>query len=155
VVEGVEAGQTFPDPPDTYPPENTAHTVPAAHMAGMNTTQSSAQDVLTHHAVDVVDSQDSQAIAICRCGTEVPELEHVDHQLSALAMAGLHVVSKLGADPDTQARTVLSRHIIDSIDRRNGHDTAVCLCRALMSEAEHPRHQLEVLHRAGMSVHGD
>ena len=128
---------------------------PAEYMMGMNTTQSSAQDVLTHHAVDVVDSQDSKAIAICRCGTEAPERDHPDHQLTALGMAGLHVVAKLGADPDTQARTVLSRHIIDSIDRRNGHDTAVCLCRALMSEAEHPRHQLEVLHRAGLSVHGD
>ena len=122
---------------------------------GMNTTRSSAQEVLTSHAVDVVDSQDSKAVAICRCGTEVPEREHVDHQLAALGEAGLHMVADTGADPDTQARTVLSRHIIDSIDRRNGHDTAVCLCRALMSEAEHPRHQLEVLHRAGMSVHGD
>ncbi len=55
---------------------------------GMNTTRSSAQDVLTNHAVDVVDSQDSKAVAICRCGTEVPELEHVDHQLAALGEAG-------------------------------------------------------------------
>jgi len=124
-------------------------------MMGMNTTRSSAQDVLTDHAVDVVDSQDSKAIAICRCGTEAPERDHPDHQLTALGMAGLHVVAKLGADPDTQARTVLSRHIIDSIDRRNGHDTAVCLCHALMSEAEHPQHQLAVLHRAGLSVRSD
>jgi len=124
-------------------------------MMGMNTTQSSAQDVLINHAVDVVDSQDSKAVAICRCGTEVPELEHPDHVLAALGEAGLHVVAEDGADPDAQARTVLSRHIIDSIDRRDGHDTAVCLCHALMSEAEHPQHQLAVLHRAGLSVRGD
>jgi len=124
-------------------------------MVGMNTTRSSAQDVLTNHAVDVVDSQDSKAVAICRCGTEVPEREHVDHQLAALGEAGLHMVADTGADPDTQARTVLSRHVIDSIYRRDGHDTAACLCHALMSEAEHPQHQLAVLHRAGLSVHSD
>ena len=129
--------------------------VPAGHMMGMNTTRSSAQEVLTDHAVDVVDSQNSKAIAICRCGTEVPEREHVDHQLAALGEAGLHVVAEDGADPDIQARTVLSRHIIDSIYRRDGHDTAECLCHALMSEAEHPQHQLAVLHRAGLSVRGD
>ncbi len=121
----------------------------------MNTTRSSAQDVLTHHGVDVVDSQDSQAIAICRCGIKVPERAHPDHQLAALGMAGLHMVAETGADPDTQALAVLSRHIIDSIDRRDGQDTAVCLCHALMSEAEHPQHQLKVLHRAGLSIRGD